>query len=516
MRKCVLIVLDGWGIGSSDDSNPIFIANPKTINYIKENFPIASLQASGIAVGLPWGEEGNSEVGHLTLGAGKIIYQHYPRITMAIQNGDFEKNEALLKTIKSARDTNKALHIIGLLGSGIAHSSIDHLIALMRLAKKEGITNLNLHLFADGKDSAPQSVKIYLNKIEKVIDEVKIGRIASLSGRYYAMDRDEHWELIEKTYDVLTGKAPVKKDLETIIKNTYSKGFNDDFLIPSLIVEEGVIKDGDSVIFFDYREDSIKEICEALTNPSFDHFKTEKLNLAVATFTKYSSKINSLVAFPPEEAEDPLGKIFANNNSIQLRIAESEKYPHTTYFFNGLKEVPYLNEYRVIIPSRKTPHHDQFPEMMTKEITDRLIQAIEGKGFDFILVNFANSDVIAHSGNYNAALKAIESIDNNIEKIMSTCFLNDTTLIITADHGNLEVMIDPLTSHIETKHNANPVPFYIVDKRYQRKNTASLIKQREREPLGSLADVAPTILEIMNLPKPPSMTGQSLLKELTS
>lgn len=515
MRKCVLIVLDGWGIGHSDDSNPIYIRNPKNIKYIKENFPIGSLQASGIAVGLPWGEEGNSEVGHLTIGAGKTIYQHYPRITMALQSGDFEKNKAILNAINSSLEKKTALHILGLLGGGIVHSSIDHLIALMHLAKKKGVQNLNLHLFADGKDSAPRSVEIYLNKIQKIIDETKIGRIASLIGRYYAMDRDERWELIERTYDILIGKAvPAKKTAKEIIKNTYDKGLNDDFIEPSLLIPEGAIKNNDSVIFFDYREDSIKEICQTLADANFNHFPIQKLDLTITTFTNYSSKIKTQVAFPPEEIIDSLGKIISDNNLIQLRLAETEKYPHATYFFNGLKETPFTNEYRVIIPSRKTAHHDEAPEMMSKEITNRLIQAIEGQGFDFIFVNFANSDVIAHSGNYDAALKVVDIVDEQIGKIINLCLEKDITLIITADHGNLEVMIDIATSRVETKHDPSPVPIYLIDKRYKRTNNTQSIKQKETQSLGSLADIAPTILEIMNIKKPESMTGQSLLKDL--
>src|SRR3990167_3272919 len=515
-RKCILIVLDGWGIGHEDDSNPIYVQKPKNIEYIKKHFPTGSLQASGISVGLPWGEEGNSEVGHLTIGAGKVIYQHYPRITMTINDGSFFKNPALMKAIDHTKEYESAVNVIGLLGGGSVHSSLEHLIALLKLMKTHSVKNVNLHLFADGKDSAPRSVRQYLNELNKTTKELGIGKIASITGRYYAMDRAERWELIEQTYKVLTGQKQEIPTIESAIEENYASGFDDEFIKPTLLARDAAIKSNDALVFFNFREDSIREICEAFTIPQFTHFtKTPLENLHVVTFTHYASHIPSFVAFPAQTIENPLGKILSEAGVHQVRIAESEKYPHVTYFFNGLNEPPYENEYSIIIPSEKTAHHDEHPEMMSEEITKRLLQGITDPSFSFIFVNYANSDIIAHSGNYDAALKAVDSLDIQLGRIVEACLKEDVTLVITADHGNLETMIDSATSRIETKHNPSPVPFYLVDKRFKRENTNTMINKSENQSVGTLADVAPTVLEIMGIPQPISMTGQSLLKSIT-
>jgi len=515
-RQIVLLILDGWGIGLKDNSNPIYIADPQNLNRVKSNYLAGALQASGIAVGLPWGEEGNSEVGHLTIGAGKVIYQHFPRITLSIRDGGFFKNPSFLGACAHAKKNNSALNLVGLLTEGNVHASLEHVFALIDLAKNNEVAKLNLHFFTDGKDSPPKSVLNLLAKIEKKNKTAGLGKIASLSGRYYALDRDEHWDRTRKTYEALAGRGKVFDDIEAAIKNHYQKNLSDEYLEPfSVGPEISPIKDNDALIFFDFREDSIRQIAESFISPDFNKFPSADLkNLYIATMTNYSDLFKTPVAYSPEKVENPLGKILADNGKTQLRVAETEKYAHVSYFFNGLKDAPFPNEYRVLIPSRNVPRHDGYPEMMAGEISSRVIQAIEEKSFDFILANFANADVIAHTGNYDAALKAIQTVDDEIGKIVKVCLQQNAVLIITADHGNAERMINPFTGMIETKHDPSPVPIYLIGSEFQRGKSQGLIELMEKETAGILSDVAPTILELMEIPKHPEMTGQSLLKIL--
>lgn len=511
MKPVVLIILDGWGIGRKDTTNPIQIANLKNIEFIKRNFLYGSLQASGIAVGLPWNEEGNSEVGHVTIGAGKIIYQHYPRISTAIRNGEFVKNEVLLKAMAHARNNNSALNLVGLLTEGNIHASLEHLLALIDLAKKNNTPKINLHLFSDGKDSAPQSLPNLINKLNHPI--------ATISGRYYALNRDRHWDRTEKVYNCLVGQRSAAPDVIEYAKKYYDRGLNDEFIEPAIIgadPNQNVIHDNDAIIFFNFREDSIRQLAESFINPHFDKFPMKKFNnLAITTMTHYSESFGAPVAFPPETISRPLGKILSENGKAQLRIAETEKYAHITYFFNGLQDQPMENEFRVLVPSRNVPHHDEYPEMMAQEITSRAIQAIEGGGFDFILANYANPDVIAHTGNFDAAVKAIEIIDAQIEKLTEAILRQNGAMIITADHGNIERMINPLTWMPETMHDTSPVPIYLVGQHFrtQPKNDAA-IDYLEKNTAGILSDIAPTVLELLDVPKSSEMTGRSLIKLL--
>jgi 2,3-bisphosphoglycerate-independent phosphoglycerate mutase len=514
MKKVViLVILDGWGIGQLNESNPIYMANPKNMIYLQTSFPCAALQASGIAVGLPWEEEGNSEVGHLTIGAGKIIYQHFPRISMAVEDGTFFTNNAIKEAFDHAKRNGKAVHLAGLLSDGNVHASFKHLVALLEMAKREGCKNLFIHIFTDGRDSAPKSALDLIGRIGEKIKEQGVGSIAAVMGRYYAMDRDGHWDRTEKAYQALIGKAINVKSPDSLINAAYEKGLNDEFIPPATVGETHPVSDGDSLIFFNFREDRMRQITEAFLNPQFDKFPTKKItDLKIITFTQYDSKTPATIAFPNEKIVNPLGKVLADQGKIQLRVAETQKYAHITYFFNGLEEKPFPNEYRILIPSQKIVHEDERPEMMATQITDRALVALNEGGFDFILINYANPDIIAHTGNYDATLKAIKVIDEQIGRLLKTVFEGDHTLIITSDHGNAEVLIDLKTGEAETKHDASPVPIYLVNRKWASKTPKNILSQLPT--VGLLSDVAPTILDIMGLPKPKEMTGESLLGQL--
>lgn len=513
-RTVILIILDGWGIGRDDESNPIFAAKPENINYLKANFPSAGLQASGIAVGLPWKEEGNSEVGHLTIGAGRVLYQDYPRITLAIRDKSFFQNPVLKAAFNHAKTNNSSVHLIGLLTESNVHASLEHLEALIEFGQNENLPEICLHLITDGRDSPPQSA---LDLLERVPFSQK-AKLASVAGRYYAMDADRHWDRIQKYYSVLTGEGPAIDNVENHVKETYQKELGDEYVLPALIgPEKRFIKDNDAVIFFNFREDRMRQTAESFINKNFDKFPIKNFsNLFVATLTAYDERFKAPAAFPPETINNPLGKILADSGKNQLRLAETEKYAHVTYFFNGLKESPFKNEFRVLIPSRTEIQHDAHPEMRAKEIGERLIQAVEEGSYDFILANFANPDMIAHTGNYQATVSAIKAVDEEIGKIAKATLDRNAALIITADHGNAERVSSPLTGEKETMHDISPVPIYLIAKefKFEKPKTESEIANSEKNIIGVLSDVAPTILELIKIPQPKEMTGQSLLKSL--
>jgi 2,3-bisphosphoglycerate-independent phosphoglycerate mutase len=507
-KRAVLIVLDGWGIGANDESNPIYMVKPQSFEWLRQNYPTTSLQASGIGVGLPWGEVGNSEVGHLTLGAGKVLYQYYPKITMAIEDGTFFDNAVLKQVFDHARKNNSAVNFAGLLTKANVHASLGHLQALIKMAGKEGIANVNLHLFADAKDSPPHTVENFLK-------EIPMDRLASLMGRYYAMDRSGNWQATATAYQTMTGQlSPIVESPTATIQATYAKGSTEEYLPPMRFAEDRKIKDGDALFFFNYREDSIRQLASSFILKPFDKFPTlDFKNLFVATMSHYDDSFNVPVAFPADTVENPIGKVFSDLGFAQLRLAETYKYAHVTYFFNGLREPPFPNEYRTLIPSNESLHAEAHPEMMAKPITDRLIEAMQSRGFEFILVNYANGDAIAHTADYNASLEAVRTIDREIGRVLAVAEDPDTILIITADHGNIEEMISPTTGLPESQHDASPVPFYLVMAEMKGRkfiNQNSLAS----ETMGSLADVAPTILELMGIPKPADMTGRSLLDGL--
>ncbi|OGM91182.1 phosphoglycerate mutase (2,3-diphosphoglycerate-independent) [Candidatus Wolfebacteria bacterium RIFCSPHIGHO2_01_FULL_48_22] len=506
----VLIVLDGWGIGRDDASNPIHAVQPKTIAYIKNNFPSGSLQASGIAVGLPWGEEGNSEVGHLTMGIGKVVYQHFPRVSLSISDGTFQKNEALLGAFEHARKNNSRVHLMGLVGQANVHSSMEHLRELIKMLDGEKLPYI-IHAFTDGRDSDPDSAYELLSKLPAE-------RLGSVSGRYYAMDRDKHWDLTSRVYEVLTGAGKILPiaDLQKHIQNTYSNRLNDEYIAPVIInSQDNAIKEQDAVICFNFREDRMRQIVEALVNPHFKEFETKKFtNVHIVSMTQYRDDFNIPTAFPPEKIDDCLGHVLSQNNKSQLRVAETQKYAHVTFFFNGLQDKPFPGEYRVLIPSKVIPRQEDDPVMMAPAIATRLTEALEENAFDFILVNFANSDMIAHTGNYEASEKAIQVVDEQLARIVQTALRTNATLLITADHGNVERLFNPVTGEPETKHDASPVPVYLVGNRFARPQNPFTVQEREKVTMGMLSDIAPTILELMDIQKPATMTGQSLLRYL--
>ena len=512
-KTVILIVLDGWGIGRNSESNPIYVVKPPTFAWLAQNYPVTSLQASGIAVGLPWGEVGNSEVGHLTLGAGKVLYQYFPRITMAIQDGSFFQNQVLKDAFAHARENNSAVNFAGLLTKANVHASLDHLLALIKMALQENgpAQKINLHLFADAKDSPPHTLQIFLKEIPKEY-------LASLVGRYYAMDRNGNWALTQTAYQAMTGQlGQIAEDPTQIIEATYKQGMTEEYLPPIRINpdhEDKKIKDNDTLIFFNYREDSIRQLASSFIIKNFDKFPTVPFrNLFIATMSHYDDSFDVPVAFPADKVEYPIGKIFSDRGMIQLRLAETYKYAHVTYFFNGLREPPFPGEYRTLIPSVSSVHTEEHPEMMASAITDRLIEAIKGHGFDFILVNYANPDAIAHTSDYVASLEAVRVIDREIARVLAVTQTPETLLVITGDHGNIEEMISPTTGLPESQHDASPVPLYLVAPEFKGRKFVNA-DSMEIETLGSLADVAPTILEAMGVPKPPEMTGRSLLDNL--
>lgn len=506
-RMMILVVLDGWGVGAEDDSNPIHVADPANLKYISNHYPLTTLEACGIGVGLPWGEIGNSEVGHLTIGAGTVMYQHYPRISLAIRDGSFYKNPALLQACQHAKETGGAVNLIGLLTKANTHASLEHLLALIKLCVQQEVP-YKLQLFGDGKDSLPRSIL-------ELLDQIPGDHLATLMGRYYGMDRDQNWSLTKMAYDTLVNdREPDKRTPKEVAKETLDKNLIEEFIPPARFLTQGAVHDGDSLVFFNFREDSIRQLADSFIVPDFNKFERKSFpNIYITTMTKYSDSYSVPVAFPPEAVKNPLGEVLAKNNLVQLRLAETYKYAHVTFFFNGLKEPPFENEYRVLVPSLQTPHPEQHPELMAEAITERLIEAINNRGFDFILVNYANGDTIGHTGNYEAAIKTVKVIDQQIGKIMPFIEKNNAILCITSDHGNVEKVFDIQTGRMETGHDASPVPFYLIAPEFKGRhfyNSSNLLA----ETAGSLADVAPTILELMHLPQPPEMTGKSLLGSL--
>lgn len=507
MKKTIILcILDGWGIGKKDESNPIYISDLPNINYLQKNYKGGAIKTSGFAVGLPWGKAGNSEVGHLTLGSGRVLYQHYTKISDAIKSGIFFTNEALKGAYNHAKKNDSSLHLIGLLTEGLVHSHIDHLKELIRMANKNGVSQVFLHLFTDGRDSNPHSAKKLIEDLNKTIKEEKVGTISSIAGRYYGMDRDNNWDLVQKTYEMLMGDAP-KKTIDEVIKTTYDQKLTDEYIKP-FIVEKHPIKNNDSIIFFNFREDRMRELSRVFIDPKFNKFKIEKpQNTYIATMVKYNDDLSTNVAFPTTKVKNVLGEVLANNNKMQLRISETQKYAHVTYFFNGLHTKPFPNEYRILIPSEKIAHYDERPKMRAEEITNRITVSIQNNEFDFILVNYPNPDIIGHTGNYQAVVEAVKFIDKQIKKLATNTLNNNHTLIITSDHGNAECLLDLKTGEPRTKHEANPVPFIIVDKDYKKETPSN----GDLKKIGMLSDVAPTILDLMNIPKPNEMTGDSLL-----
>lgn len=515
-KPIVLVVLDGWGISNNSQGNVLKETPLPTIDKLDRFYPMTTLQASGISVGLFWGEPGNSEVGHMALGAGKIVYQSLPRITLAIQGKELPNNAALLQTVRTVKENQGALHIMGLVGQGSVHSYVEHLYALVEFAKEQGISQVYIHAFTDGRDSPQTSGTKSIQDLQSRLKMLGAGKIASLCGRNWAMDRNNNWDRIEKAYRLLTeGKGLQAEDPVKCLQDSYANGITDEYIEPSVICEGGqpiaTIKDGDGVIFFNFREDRARQLTQAFTVPEFDKFSRKQLNLVFATLTEYEKGLPVLVAFPPQTVTGGLGEVLSQHKKTQLRIAETEKYAHVTYFFNGGKEQPWPGEDRMLIPSPAVSRYDEAPEMSAATLTEKLVKEIKANKFDFILVNYANADMVGHTANEEACKIAVQTIDKSLATIIPTILEQGGCLFITADHGNVEDIKNYHTGQVDTEHSSNPVPLWFVTGTNHREKTAEEIVRQQAEVGGLLSDVAPTILELLNIPKSPEMNGESLL-----
>ena len=507
-KPVMLMILDGFGIAKASDGNAVSLAKKPNFDRLIKEYPHSTLEASGMAVGLPEGQMGNSEVGHLNIGAGRIVYQELTRITKAIADGEFFKNEELLKAMKNAKENNSALHLMGLLSDGGVHSHINHLRGLLEFAKKEGLTKVYVHAFMDGRDVAPSSGKEFIEKTEEMMKEVGVGKLATISGRYYAMDRDNRWERVELAYNaIVRGTGNTANSAMEALEESYKNDKTDEFVVPTVILENGnptaTVKSGDSVVFFNFRPDRARELTRALTQKDFDGFKAEKLDLTFVTMTQYDKTFEGvMIAFKPQTLKNTLGEFVANKGLNQLRIAETEKYAHVTFFFNGGVEKPNENEDRALVASPKVATYDLKPEMSAYEVTDELLKRIDSGKYDMIILNYANPDMVGHTGVIPAAVKAVETVDECLGKVADKILEKDGSLFITADHGNAEVMIDPETGAPFTAHTTDPVPFVWVSNDAKGKSLED----------GKLSDIAPTMLHEMGLKAPEEMTGHSLIK----
>lgn len=529
-RTVIMTILDGWGIGKNDDTNPIVKATPETINYIKHHYKVGSLEASGIAVGLPWQSASNSQIGHFVMGAGKVVYQNYPRITIAIKNDSFFKNEQLRAACAHAKNNQSSLHFVGLLSTEHVHAHIEHIAALALLAKKEGIPveKVFLHLFSDGHENGPQTAVNIIDKLYDMFPADYKPRTASITGRFFAMDIDRHWDRTEKTFRTMLGldghpyktsKTGVEKQFE-FFDRLYALRKTDDMIPATLFEPDGAIKENDAVIFFNFREVNMRQLVRALINPRIMHPDDPTMpaplrNCLLTSLVEYSKEFPIAVAFPTEPVHTPLGKTLADNGKLQIRIAETFRYPHITFFFNALQQKPFANEFRVHVPSSDAPHPESNPAMMAEEVTKRAVASINDRIYDFILVNFANADLVAHTQNFDATVAAIKVIDAQLKKIMDAALATNSILIVTSGHSNVEQMYDARTGTANTTDNRNPVPFYVVGKGFESKKDDRMVLAAERENTGMLSDVAPTILELLRLPAPEEMTGVSILSMLT-
>lgn len=504
-KRIMLIIMDGWGIGKIEAADAIRHAKTPFVSSLYSRYPNTTLITCGEAVGLPEGQMGNSEVGHLNLGAGRIVYQELQRINVAIRNGSFAKNEPLLHAIRYAREKNKPLHLLGLVSDGGVHSHIQHLMAILDLCKAEGLSRVFIHAFTDGRDCDPKSGLGFIKNLQAYLHQ-SVGKIASVSGRYYAMDRDKRWERIKMAYDVLVnGAGDFAPDPITAIERSYKKNITDEFIKPTVILSEdqqptAVIQDGDAVICFNFRTDRCREITQVLTQIDLPEYGMKKLALHYCTMTEYDKTYNNIhVIFETDNLNNTLGEILQQQGLKQIRIAETEKYPHVTFFFSGGREQPFEGEKRIMVASPKVATYDLKPEMSAPEVTAALLPEIQNKTADFICLNYANADMVGHTGVWEAAIKAVETVDTCVETVVTAGLENGYTIFLTADHGNSDYMINE-DGTPNTAHTMNPVPLFIIDNNWHGK-----LKP------GKLGDIAPTILTLMNLPIPAEMTGEILI-----
>lgn len=504
-KLTMLMILDGFGKNPIEEGNAVAKANKPNIDKLMMTCPTAEVYASGEAVGLPEGQMGNSEVGHTNIGAGRIVYQELTRITKSIEDGDFFSIPEFVEAVENCKTNNKKLHILGLLSDGGVHSHERHLYGLLELAKRKGLEDVYVHCFMDGRDTLPASGEGYIQKLEEKMKEKGVGKIATISGRFYVMDRDKRWEREQKAYDAMVnGVGENATSAVQAIESSYQKEVFDEFVVPTVITNGdkpiATIEDGDSVIFFNFRPDRARQITRTLVDPDFKEFETKKIKLNFVCMTQYDETIpNVKVAFKPQTLKNTFGEYVSSKNLNQLRIAETEKYAHVTFFFNGGREEPYKGEDRILVPSPKVETYDLKPEMSAYEVTEKVVDAINSEKYDAIILNFANPDMVGHTGNLEAAIKAVEAIDECVGKIVDALSKHNGKLLLTADHGNCEQEIDYKTGEPLTSHTTNPVPLVL----YGEEN-ANLKN-------GRLADLAPTLLELMGLEQPDEMTGESLI-----
>ena len=508
-KPVILMILDGYGLSDDPEGNAIYMANTPVVDGLKKEYPFVKGYASGLAVGLPDGQMGNSEVGHLNMGAGRVVYQDLTRITKSIEDGDFFEKKELLDAIDNCLKNGTDLHIFGLLSDGGVHSDNHHMYAVLDLCKRKGLDRVYIHCFMDGRDTSPTSGIGYVKELLEQTEKFETGKIASISGRYYAMDRDNRWERIERAYKALTKGEGIKESCPVqAMENTYAKEVTDEFIEPTVIVKENgeptaVIKDGDSVIFINFRPDRAREISRTFCCDDFDGFdRGERIKTEYVCFTEYDVTIpNKKVVFKEEEIVNTLGEYLASKGLKQARIAETEKYAHVTFFFNGGVEKPNEGEDRFLIPSPKVATYDLQPEMSAPEVCDTLIKVIKEGKHDVIIINFANPDMVGHTGIIPAVVKAIETIDECVGKVVDAVKEVDAVMFLCADHGNAEMNINHETKEPWTAHTTNPVPFILI-------NGPEGVRLKEG---GRLCDIAPTLLELLELEQPKEMTGESLL-----
>ncbi len=501
MKPIAIIIMDGFGISPIEKGNAVARARKPNLERFWKNYPTTTLAASGLAVGLPRGQMGNSEVGHLNLGGGRIVYQDYTRISLAVENGTFGQNPVLLEAMAKAKGGK--MHLIGLLSDGGVHSHNTHLYALLEMARKQDIKNVFVHAILDGRDVPPRSALTYFRELEAKFEQIGTGKVATVSGRYYTMDRDKRWDRVEKAYRCLTDGAGYRAETAKIaVENGYERGENDEFLQPTVVDGDGMVQDGDSIIFFNFRPDRAREITRAFVDPVFTDFPIKPMQIHYTCMTQYDASLDVPIAFPAQNLGDTLAQVISRAGMRQLRIAETEKYAHVTYFFNGGKELPNPGEDRALIPSPKVATYDLQPEMSAYLVRDELMARIDSGKYDFIVLNFANPDMVGHTGIFDAAVQAVEVVDGCVGEIVDAILKKGGAVLLTADHGNAEKMIDLITGQPHTAHTTNPVPFSLI--------INDGINYRLRED-GILADVAPTVLQLMHLPQPEAMTGKSLI-----
>jgi 2,3-bisphosphoglycerate-independent phosphoglycerate mutase len=509
-KTTVLLIMDGFGLTEITEGNAVKAAKTPNLDALMEKYPSELGYASGLNVGLPEGQMGNSEVGHLNIGAGRVVYQELTRITKEIADGVFFQNAALLEAVETCKARGSALHLFGLLSDGGVHSHNTHLYALLELAYRHGLSNVFIHAFLDGRDTPPMSGREYLNQLEEKAREIGVGRVATVMGRYYAMDRDNRWERVKQAYDALVyAKGRTAKSASQCVNDCYAEKATDEFVPPTVILDNGkpvaTIKENDSVVFFNFRPDRAREITRAFTDPDFKAFERVFFPLEYVCFTEYDVTMpNCLVAFSKQSLSNTMGEYMSKIGKTQLRLAETEKYAHVTFFFNGGVEKPFDGEDRILIPSPKVATYDLQPEMSAYPVTDKLVESILARAYDLIIINFANCDMVGHTGIYDAAVKAVEVVDFCVGRVYDAVLQTGGQMFICADHGNSEKMMEYGTTDPFTAHTTNPVPFIVVN--------CPKAKAIAKE--GKLCDVSPTLLDMMDIAQPPEITGRSLLIKL--